>query len=47
MAGLASRKNSLGDLQRLIGGNAGRFIKQQDATDFAFDAFELLRLRIK
>ena len=46
MAGLASRENSLGDLQRLIGGNTGRFIKQQNAADFTFDAFELSGPRI-
>ena len=47
MAGLARCKNSLGALQRLVGGNAGGFIKQQNAADFTFDALELLRLRVK
>jgi hypothetical protein len=35
MAGLARRKHTLGDLKRLVRRNIGRFIKQQNAADFA------------
>lgn len=47
MTCFAGRKDALGDLQCLVRRNAGRLIKQQDATNSAFDTAGLRNLGIQ